>query len=162
MRRTITAVALLVGVATQANAQDRSRAILNLLAGPSSYDLAGTGTSLAVAGHFTWFWLPALALEPGVTYFAYNSYATLVFPELSVQAAVPRGPFRPYLGGGVGLTIPASGGGGTHRSLHAVVGVRVPVGATGWLLRAEFRPRSPQQWGSVTADLMFGLGRTIP
>jgi hypothetical protein len=162
MRRVITAVALLLGIAPHASAQDRHGVVLNLLAGPSSYDLAGTGTSLAVAGHVTWFWLPALAIEPGVTYFTYNAYSTLVFPELSVQAAIPRGPFRPYLGGGVGLTIPASGGGGTHRSLHAVVGVRVPLGNTAWLLRGEFRPRSPHQWGSVTADLMFGIGRRIP
>ena len=160
--RTMTLVALLAALGSSAEAQHRPTAAVNLLAGPSSYDLAGTGTSLAVAGHLTWFWQPAIAIEPGITYFTYNSYSTLVFPELSVQAGVPGGPFRPYLGGGIGLTVPTSGGGGTHRSLHAVLGVRVPLGDTGWLARAEFRPRSPQQWGSVTADLMFGVGRTIP
>lgn len=163
MHRTIALVANLAVLATTGAAQNRHPVTTaNVLLGPSSYDLAGTGTCLAVAGHFTWLWQPAIAIEPGVTYFTYNSYYTVLFPELSVQAGVPGGPFRPYLGGGIGLTAYTAGGGPTTRSLHAVLGVRVPFASTGWLLRGELRARSPRQWGSVTADYMFGLGRRIP
>ena len=138
--------------------QGRSPWSLSLLAGASSYDLSGTGTTFAAAGHVAWQWKPALVLEPGVTYFHYR-YATILFPEVSLQAMVPRGPVRPYFGVGAGQTIVVDGGGGRHLSLHTTLGLRVPVVRDTWGIRGELRVRSPQQWGAVTADWMFGLTR---
>ena len=155
MPRCLTTTAFLVALTTAASAQQRTT--VSLLVGPASYDFGVTGTSVAAAGYVTWFAVPALAVEPGITYLTYkassDASSTLLFPELSVQAAVPGGPVRPYLGAGIGLTIPASGGFGTHRSVNAVAGVRIPVGPRGWLVRAEFRLRTPQGWwGMVTGD----------
>ena len=147
---------LVLGVSCSAAAQSPSRWTFSLLAGPSSYDLAGTGTTFAAAGHAAWQWKPALALEPGLTYFHYR-YATILFPEVSLQAVVPSGPFRPYFGVGAGQTLTVDGSGGRHLSLHATLGLRVPVVGNTWGGRGELRVRSPQQWGAVTADWMFGL-----
>lgn len=142
-------------VPSRALPQDRSPWTLSALAGASSYDLAGTGTTFAAAAYAAWQWKPAIVVEPGVTYFHYQ-YATILFPEISVQAMVPRGPARPYLGIGAGQSVTVDGSGGRHLSLHASLGLRVPVGHT-WGMRGELRVRSPQQWGAVTSDWMFGV-----
>lgn len=164
MTRMILFSFLLAAAPQVASAQNRPTYTVSLLAGPSSYDLSGTGTTFAAAGEFTWHWLPALVLEPGITYFSYDTQfggrTTILFPELSLQARVPRGPVRPYVGAGIGLSLSVAGGGGTHRSLHAVAGLGVGA-LSSWSFRGELRVRSPQQWGAVTADYMFGLSRAL-
>jgi hypothetical protein len=157
--------ALLLAIAPSfAAAQTGDVWTASLMAGPSSYDLDGTGTSFAAAMHVAYQWEPAIVVEAGMTYFRYRDpYNPILFPEFSVQFGIPRGPLRPYLGAGMGLTvIPGETiigeNSSVHRSLHGVAGMRVLVGG-GWGVRGELRVRSPQQWGAVTSDVMFGVTR---
>jgi hypothetical protein len=115
--------------------------------------------------HFSWFAAPAVVVEPGLTYLSYKEFsrrATYIFPEVSVQVGVPGGPLRPYFGIGPGLGVRVSGSGDTHLSLHAVLGLRVPL-AHKWSIRGELRVRGLlyQQDILGTADFMFGLSRRI-
>lgn len=163
MRTLLLLAVLSVAIRCEAPAQAPGSWVLTALAGPSSYDLSGVGTTFAAAVHFGWQWKRALVIEPGITYFHYEEQfgrqTTILFPELSVQAMVPGGLMRPYIGIGAGRSVvlqsPAD-----HLSLHAVPGLRVPVGQA-WGLRGELRVRSPHQWGAVTADYMFGLSRRL-
>ena len=88
-------------------AQTGSRLTLSGLAGPSPYDLSGTGTGFAAALEFNWRPMPGLVIEPGVTYFTYQSQFSqqihYLMNELSVQGELPLGRVRPFLGGGAGL-----------------------------------------------------------
>ncbi len=137
---------------------------LSLAAGPSSYDLSGTGTSLAVAAQNAWELLPALVVEPGLTFFSYEAQfadrVSYLFPEISIQAQLPHGTVRPFLGVGGGGGFVVSGEGGTAGTLHAVGGVRVQLDPR-WSLRGELRVRSVDPWVGTTADFMFGVGRRL-
>jgi hypothetical protein len=46
---------------------------LSGLAGPSPYDLSGTGTGFVAALELTWRPASGLVVEPGMTYFTYES-----------------------------------------------------------------------------------------
>ena len=160
-------VVLLLALAPSiARSQGGASWTASFMAGPSSYDLSGTGTSFAAAIHMAWQVTPVVMLEPGITYFRYlEPYHPILFPEVSAQIGVPGGPVRPYLGAGVGLTIVPGEtvigeNASTHRSLHAVAGLRVSAGQ-GWGIRGELRVRSPQQWGAVTSDVMFGITKRL-
>ena len=140
MVRPIGALFLVLASPQVGRAQDPPTYTLSLLAGASTYDLSGTGTTFAMAGELTWHCWRALAVEPGITYFGYDTQfgerTTILFPEVSIQARAPRGVVRPYIGGGIGLTVPVAGsGGGTDRSLHAVAGLSVGA-LTSWSFRA--------------------------
>ena len=164
MRVTIVASWLLAVSAVPGSSQQPSRWAVSLLAGPSSYDLSGVGTAPAVAVGLAWQWTPALVVEPGLTYFRYDpqfgSKITYLFPELSLQLMVPRGPIRPYLGAGAGRSVVLNRP-GDHLSVHATVGARVPV-TSNWMARGEVRARSPHQWGASMVDIMFGLTWRLP
>ena len=163
MRATVVAI-VFAALATPAFSQQPSRWGLGLLAGPSSYDLSGVGTAPAVAVQVPWQWTPALVVEPSLTYFRYRpqfgSNVTYLFPELSLQLMVPRGPIRPYLGTGAGRSIVLSRP-GDHLSLHAILGLRVPI-THSWMARGELRARSPYQWGASMVDVMFGATCRFP
>jgi hypothetical protein len=158
---------LLVAASSPAFSQDHSAWTVGLVIGQSDYDLAGTGTTNIVAAHFSWQVRPALIVEPGLTYFQYRQggpsgpRATILFPEVSAQLIVPRGALRPYIGAGFGRTIQTSPDRFDSRSLHAVAGLRVEPRGGLWGFRGELRVRSPQQWGSVTADYTFGITRRL-
>ena len=145
-------------------AQEARPVTLGLAAGPSSYDLSGTGTSFAVAGQVAWEPLPALVLEPGVTFFSYEPQfedrVSYLFPELSVQVQLPNGRVRPFLGVGGGGGFVVSGPGETAGTLHAVGGIRVQLDPK-WSARGELRVRSVDPWVGNTADIMFGVGRRL-
>jgi len=164
MRVTIVASWLLAVLPVPGSSQQPSRWAASLLAGPSSYDLSGVGTAPAVALELAWQWTPAVVIEPGLTYFRYDpqfgSKITHLFPELSLQFMVPRGPIRPYLGAGAGRSVVLNRP-GDHLSVHATVGARVPV-TSNWMARGEVRARSPHQWGASMVDIMFGLTWRLP
>jgi hypothetical protein len=140
------------------------RPAIAFLGGPSSYDLAGTGTAGFGAVRFD---LPsgrALVFEPGLTVFRYSTSAgeriTYLLPELGVQVQVPGGPVRPYVGGGLGFSEFLSGRGQSDLTLHAAAGLRADVGA-GWGLRGEVRVRSIDPFAGSTADFGVGLSRRL-
>lgn len=149
---------------TATAAQEGQPVTLSLVAGPSSYDLSGTGTSFAVAAQGAWELLPALIVEPGLTFFSYTAQfadrVSYLFPELSIQAQLPRGTVRPFLGVGGGGGFVVSGQGETAGTLHAVGGVRVQLDPR-WSLRGELRVRSVDPWVGNTADFMFGVGHRL-
>src|SRR5688572_10014236 len=91
---------------TSRPAAAQGRLGLAVAAGPSPYDLSGTGTGTSGAAFLTWRPARGLVVEPGVTVFSYRSQfgqrTSLLFPELSVQGELVLGSFRPFIGGGGG------------------------------------------------------------
>jgi len=157
-------LALVFGGATSvARAQGHSPAV-SLSAGPSPYDLAGTGTGFAMAGRLDWWLLPFLVVEPGLEYFRYtpdpDQAIGLLMPELSLQGSLRVGPVAPYLGVGAGYAFTVTGRGGDDATLHAVLGVRAYL-SDRWGLRGEFRLRSVDPFhgnmGDITAGVSFRL-----
>ena len=159
----LTVVLALIAPAATSAQEDRP-VTLSIAAGPSIYDLSGTGTSLAVAGQGAWELLPALVIELGLTFFSYEAQfadrVSYLFPEISIQAQLPRGAVRPFLGVGGGGGFVVSGEGETAGTLHAVGGVRVQLDPR-WSLRGELRVRSVDPWVGNTADIMLGVGRRL-
>jgi hypothetical protein len=145
-------------------AQQARPVTLSLVAGPSVYDLSGTGTSFAGAALVAWEPIAGLVLEPGVTFFTYSSQFdtrfSYLFPELSIQGQLPRGRMRPFLGVGAGGAFVLSGSSETVATLHAVGGVRVRVN-TDWAVRGELRVRAVRPWTGNTADFLFGVSRRL-
>jgi hypothetical protein len=142
-------------------AQTGSRMALSGLAGPSPYDLSGTGTGFAAALELTWRPMSGLVIEPGATYFTYESQFSerihYLMNELSVQGELALGRVRPFLGGGAGFArVLDDSDEELVATLHAVGGLRVDLNKT-WGARAELRVRSVRPWTGNTADILFGL-----
>jgi hypothetical protein len=138
-----------------------------LLAGPSSYDLSGTGTSFAanlsstvrLAGR-------VLLFSPNFGYFTYRTQfgnrRHFLFPEAGLQLQVPMGRFRPYLGAGAGAGIDTRGGPSQlDFTLHAAAGFRLRV-RSDWGVRGEVRVRPVDPFHGHTADFGLGITRGIP
>ena len=141
-------------------AQTGSRLTLSGLAGPSPYDLSGTGTGFAAALEFNWRPMPGLVIEPGLTYFTYQSQFSerihYLMNELSVQGELPLGRVRPFLGGGAGVAQVVEENEDLVATLHAVGGLRVDL-SRAWGARAEMRVRAVRPWTGNTVDILFGL-----
>jgi hypothetical protein len=135
-----------------------------LLAGPSPYDLSGSGTGLIVSLGLAF--RPAarlLVLEPALGYFTlkndFGQRSHWFFPELSLQAEARLGGFRPYLGGGGGAGIDARVGSDRWvGTLHVAGGLRLRIGRS-WGGRAELRLRAVPPFRGHTLDFGFGLVR---
>jgi hypothetical protein len=142
----------------------QERLDLAIAAGPSPYDLSGTGTGTAGAAFLAWSPMRGLVVEPGVTVFSYRSQfderTSLLFPELSIQGELPIGRFRPFLGGGGGGAFRLAGTGETAATLHAVGGTRVDIG-NAWTLLGEMRIRAVHPFTGNTVDFLFGIGRRL-
>ena len=145
-------------------AQTGSSLTLSGLAGPSPYDLSGTGTGFAAALEFNWRPTPGLVIEPGVTYFTYQSQFSqqihYLMNELSVQGELPLGRVRPFLGGGAGFAQVIDEDDDAVATLHAVAGLRVDLDRD-WGARAELRLRAVRPWTGNTADILFGLSKML-
>lgn len=152
----------LLGASHPAAAQ--GRLALELAAGPSPYDLSGTGTGTAGGAFLAWRPARGLVVEPGLPVFSYSSQfgerITLLFPELSVQGELVLGSFRPFLGGGAGAAFALSGPGQTAATLHAVGGARVDL-SNAWALLGEMRIRAVRPWTGNTVDFLFGASRAL-
>jgi hypothetical protein len=159
LRLTLASTTLLV--ANTAHAQTGSQLMLSGLAGPSPYDLSGTGTGFAAALELSWRPVSGLVIEPGMTYFTYESQFSerihYLMNELSVQGELPRGRVHPFLGGGAGFgRVLDETENELEFTLHAVGGLRVDLSES-WGARAELRVRSVRPWTGNTADILFGL-----
>jgi hypothetical protein len=157
----LTLVALLLPVRPGAA---QGRLALAVAAGPSPYDLAGTGTGTSGAAFLAWRPARGLVVEPGVTVFSYRSQfgerTSLLFPELSVQGELVLGTFRPFIGGGAGGSFGLEGAGETALTLHAVGGTRVDL-SDAWSLLGEMRIRAVRPWTGNTVDFLFGVSRRL-
>jgi hypothetical protein len=159
LRLALAGISLLAPAA--ALGQTGSRLMLSGLAGPSTYDLSGTGTGFATALELSWRPVSGLVIEPGMTYFTYESQFSqrihYLMNELSVQGELPRGRVHPFLGGGAGFgRVLDESENELEFTLHAVGGLRVDLSQS-WGARAELRVRSVRPWTGNTADILFGL-----
>jgi hypothetical protein len=156
--------AALITPAAAALGQAGNRMALSLAAGPSPYDLSGTGTGFAAAAQFSWRPVLGLVIEPGLTYFTYQSQFSerihYLMNDLSVQGELPLGRVRPFLGGGAGFARVVNDPGETVATLHAVGGFRVDLNQA-WGARAEMRVRAVRPWTGNTVDFLFGLSRML-
>ncbi|MBA3445250.1 MAG: hypothetical protein H0T58_10435 [Gemmatimonadales bacterium] len=147
-------------------AQAGSHLALSVAAGPSPYDLSGTGTGFAAAMQLSWRPVSGLVIEPGLTYFTYESQFSerihYLMNELSVQGELPLGQVRPFLGGGAGFARVVSDADENDivATLHAVGGFRVDLSPT-WGGRAEMRVRAVRPWTGNTVDFLFGFSRML-
>lgn len=150
--------------ATSHPARAQDRLDLELAAGPAPYDLSGTGTGTSGAAFLAWRKLRGLVIEPGLTFFSYESQfgqrTSLLFPELSVQGELQIGSFRPFLGGGAGASLGLEGAGQTALTLHAVGGARVDL-SRDWGLLGEMRIRAVRPWSGNTVDFLLGISRGL-
>jgi hypothetical protein len=154
----------LLAPAAVAFAQSGSRLALSGAVGPSAYDLSGTGTGFAAAVELSWRPVMGLVIEPGMTYFTYQSQFSerihYLMNELSVQGELPLGRVCPFLGGGAGFARVAGESEETVATLHAVGGLRVDL-SQAWGARAEMRVRAVRPWTGNTVDILFGLSRML-
>lgn len=155
---------VVAGVADRACAQQPSRFDFGVAAGPSPYDLSGTGTGLAAGIRAPWQIGKWLVIEPSMGFFSYNSQfdarSSYLFPELSIQSQLRIGRVRPFLGGGAGGAFVVSGVGETVATLHGVAGARLDI-SPDWVISSELRVRAVRPWTGNTADFLFGVSRRI-
>ena len=104
---------------------------LGIAAGPSSYDLGGTGTAPILALGVGIPLAGPLLIEPGVTLLRYKpalgTEINHIFPEVSLQGQAHLGRYYPFLGVGGGRSLIATGPQPRHNAwtLHAAGGLRV-------------------------------------
>jgi outer membrane protein with beta-barrel domain len=172
VRRNVPALALLIGcliaATTGLHAQEPgTRFGAGVKAGPSFYDLDGTGTGF-VGGPVGYLALNrTFMVEVDVPVFDHSveiiggnvvssERTRLLLPEIGLLAQAYLGGFRPYLVVGGGAAIRLNGfvdGGGT---LHAGFGARVAIGQHTFL-RGEARARSIRPWTGETVDVTLGI-----
>ncbi|MDX2056203.1 MAG: outer membrane beta-barrel protein [Gemmatimonadales bacterium] len=159
---------LLASVASTAAAQYRGRdrgprdrfPRLEVLGGVSHYDIDRTDTGPVAALRLA---LPSgryFVFEPGIGLLRFENRfdegITYLMPELSVQVEPIKGPFRPYVGVGAGLTEFLSGRGTNFATMHAAAGVRANIGDR-FGLRGDVRARTIDPFRQSTLDLMVGV-----
>ena len=160
------ALVLAIGarVADRACAQHPSRLDLGVAAGPSPYDLSGTGTGFAAGIRAPWQAQSWLVIEPGAGFLSYRSQfedrTSYLFPELSIQGQLRFGRVRPFLGGGAGGAFVVGGDGETVATLHGVGGTRLDI-SPDWVISGELRVRAVRPWAGNTADFLIGVNRRL-
>ena len=141
---------------------DAPRPELSLLAGYSSYDLAGTGSAAAAGLFVDYPVLSFLRVEAGSGFIRYSdptssAHRSTVFPEVGVRAGIYFGSVQPYLGAGLGVSEPVSSGSGSSQfTLHGVGGLRFLL-APRFSVKGEMRFRSVDPFHGSTADFMGGV-----
>ncbi len=144
--------------------QPAARRSLTLGAGPSPYDLAGTGTGFAAYARVDHRVLQPVFVEWGLGYFSYGSRfdptVRLLMPEASVQAGPSFGPVRPYVGTGLGYAARLSGPTESDFTAHVALGARIRA-TREWGTRGELRVRAVDPWVGSTADFTIGISRTL-
>lgn len=142
---------------------DRPSRAVSLVAGPSSYQLSGSGTTFTAAVRFD---LPVghlFVVEPGIGYFQYRTAfkqsIKYLLPEVGLQFQPVRGPVRPYLGVGAGFSEYLTGPGSSPGTVHAAAGVRAWLSRS-YGLRAEVRVRGLDPFsGQRMTDFTIGLSK---
>jgi hypothetical protein len=163
-----------LAVAAPAHAQgfgaqdDARRPAVAIMGGASQYDLSGTGTRAfgGVRAHIPL--RQRLLVEPGVTYMNYRLQGTLRgpvvtmwFPEVQLQAELPVGGVRPYVGLGGGIAVESLlGERGVDPTASMAAGVRIPLPG-GWGIGGEMRVRAVDPFAGTTADWGVLLSRRL-
>jgi hypothetical protein len=142
----------------------QGRLALGVAAGPSPYDLSGTGTGITAAALLAWRPSRGLVVEPALGVFSYTSQfderTILLLPEIGVQGELVKGSFRPFLGAGGGASLGLSGWEKTGLTLHGVGGARLDL-SRDWTLLGEMRVRWLPPGSNNTVDFLFGVSRAL-
>lgn len=139
---------------------------VSLLVGPSQFTLSRAGTTPVVAlrGDVElnrWF-LGEVGVSTVRAKQQFFKGVTYIFPELQIQAQLPFGVVRPYVGAGAGFSKAFERGfnAGTGQSVSGAAGVRALLPRSKTTLRAELRIRGlGARYTSSMADWTFGVGR---
>jgi len=165
IKRAVVALLLVLALSplSQVQAQGGPGPETSVVAGPSPYELSGSGTGLAVNAGLAFRPARALVVEPGLGFFTYRNdfgqRSHWFFPELSLQAEVRRGGVRPFIGGGGGAGVQSRVGSDRWvGTLHAVTGLRVRIGRS-WGGRTELRLRAVPPFRGYSFDFGVGLVR---
>lgn len=164
MRFPLTSVLVLAALAASAETTLAQRAV-TFAGGASNYDLQGaTGTDWVISVRAASPIRQYVIVEPSATFLRWQPDAgtkiTYLIGELGVQVQGYVGRrLRPYVGSGLGVTIPTRGlpgGGQTFFALHAATGARFYV-TRGWGIRGEFRARSIRPFSGRTYEVTLGI-----
>jgi len=158
------AAAALIAAPAAASAQSAGPAVA-VTGGMTEYDLSGVGNTAFVGLRAQLPVTGALVIEPGLNYMKYNtqggSRTSLWMPEVQLQAELPLGAVRPYLGLGAGGALISSGGQRqTELTFSTAAGVRVALGG-GWGIGGELRVRAIDPWTATTADFGLSISRRL-
>jgi len=145
------------------SAQLSRRIAISVMAGPTRYDLSGTGNAMTGSVRLDLTGYPFLVIELGLGYFHYRpdvgAGQTYLLPEIGAQLQATVGAARPYLGVGIGVAEPSSGTITNNlQTLHVAAGLRFDLDRH-WILRAEGRLRSVDPFKGSMLDLTAGIGR---
>lgn len=169
MKRQAAAVAFVLAiVAAPAEAQPDRRPSASLTAGLTQFDLSGTGTRSFVAVRAQLPVLRHFIAEPGIGFMSYRLHGlpgrhrvSVWLPEVQLQAELPLGGVRPYLGAGAGLALQrVSGESVTDATLSVAGGARVGLSA-GWSAGGELRIRAIDPFHGTTADWGLSVIRSF-
>ncbi|MGE0442072.1 MAG: hypothetical protein AB7S39_16415 [Gemmatimonadales bacterium] len=133
------------------------------MAGPTWFDIGGTGTGGQAAIRFLVPSRGLIVAEPGIGVFRYTNAndekITYLLPEVSFLVRPPRADrLIPYIGAGLGLSEFISGRGTTYFSMHATAGLFAFV-SEDWGIRVDFRLRTIDPFKQKSADLSFGVAK---
>ena len=151
--------------ARRLEAQMARRIAIGVVAGPTRYDLSGTGTAATGAVRLDLTGYPFLVIELGLGYFHYRTQGgaglTYLLPEISAQLQATVGVVRPYFGVGIGVAEPSSGTITSNlQTLHVTTGARFDLDRH-WTLRAEGRLRWVDPFKGSMLDLTAGVARRL-
>jgi hypothetical protein len=129
-------------------------------AGPSSYDLAGTGTGFVAHSRFSLRVGSSAALQGTFGYLRYvadlEESTHYLLPEVSIVLAPRIDNVELFTGTGAGWALFLNGRGESDFTLHSLVGIRVWVsGSLGTTF--ELRVRSIDPFVGNTTDITLGF-----
>jgi len=143
--------------AGQTRPEERVWAGLTL--GPTSYDLAGTGTGLIINPGLFWQPIKGIVISPSLPFFHYDAQferpTSYLFPEVSFITSPFKGPLQPYFGVGAGWAVFLSGTGESDPTLHGLSGLRLRLSRS-FSLRCEIKARAVDPFIGTTADVTCG------
>lgn len=156
----------LVGTTVAGAQQSPTRATtVSVVGGVSQWDLSGSGTSPVLGARIDRELNSVFLGEAGFTVMRsteqFEPTTTYVFPEVQLQAQLPLGVVRPYLGAGLGFGTGSASGAyaGTTRTIAGTGGVRILIPKASTTIRAELRVRGVgDEFTGAMAEWTLGFG----
>lgn len=172
MHRSILVLGSVLLTAVSVGAQENGTApaeshnkTISLIAGASQFDLSGTGTTALIGARADMDLNRWLVGEAGFSAMRpleqSGQRTTYILPEVQIQAQLPLGAVRPYIGVGPGFAfVQRSGGSETTGTVAAAGGLRMLLPGISTALRAELRVRGVgSSFSGSMAEWTLGVGR---